>query len=455
VLTQDSHVDVAASTIGDFGSSDFSIEFTFTGNGVDDITPDGIYGALFIRSSQTEGDSLYTGPTAFIWDNGDIKFRMRGDDAMMCTGALPNPKSASARVLRFMVMQSTLSLSVDGVQTCFRAMTTTPDASQFVSAPLRLGGNHANSDGQNLHAKLSSIKLDDVSGVSTSESAAAEYQHVQCDGTLINSELWKVDSIKVDCNCDGERWCGNGVHNCNADCDGDCGLAGQSNIRYPATNAWNGLTGNPPFMINHFFRRLTMVLDFGQKERITKMRVFAWEGGDNARDVTLICGQVSDEFFDDSNYDDSSYFDSVLSPGQGEFLELPQENVWVEARGFDCWTQHVTLFFSKSHTHSDEIGLREIEFICAEPPQQPSSEAIVIPAGATGCTDAYASNYDSHAVTDDDTCIVTYTCEYLSAAAPSPFDEGRCKIYNDVRCILSCTALVALQCSDIAVVNCW
>jgi hypothetical protein len=167
-LTQDSHVDIAASTIGDFGSSDFSIEFTFTGNGVDEtdrITPDGTYGSLFIRSSQS--GSPYTGPSAFIWNNGDIKFRMRGDDAMMCSGALPNPKSATARVLKFTVVQSTLSLFVDSVQSCSMAMTKTPDTSQFVSAPLRLGGNHVNSDSQNLHAKLSSIKLDDASGVAT------------------------------------------------------------------------------------------------------------------------------------------------------------------------------------------------------------------------------------------------------------------------------------------------
>jgi hypothetical protein len=84
---------------------------------------------------------------------------MRGDDAMMCSGALPNPKSATSRVLKFAVIQSTLSLTIDGVEACSRAMTKTPDASQFVSAPLRFGGNHVNPDGQNLRAQLSSIKL--------------------------------------------------------------------------------------------------------------------------------------------------------------------------------------------------------------------------------------------------------------------------------------------------------
>jgi hypothetical protein len=156
-LTQDSHVDIAASTIGDFGISDFAIEFTFTANGVDDITPDGTYGSLFLRSAQS--NSPYTGPASFIWDNGDIKFWMRGDDAMMCSGALPNPKSATSRVLKFAVIQSTLSLTIDGELACSRAMTKTPDASQFVSAPLRFGGNHMTSDAQNLRAQLSSIKL--------------------------------------------------------------------------------------------------------------------------------------------------------------------------------------------------------------------------------------------------------------------------------------------------------
>merc|ERR1712194_95801 len=61
-LVNNKYADIDASTLGSFGSSDFSIEFTFPSTG-GDFTPDGSYGALFIRSDQYAG-SPFPGPSA-------------------------------------------------------------------------------------------------------------------------------------------------------------------------------------------------------------------------------------------------------------------------------------------------------------------------------------------------------------------------------------------------------
>ena len=72
ILTNDQQADISSAALGDFGASNFIIQFTYTGVG-SDATPDGTFGALFIRSSQFE--SPYTGPTAFLFDTGKIIFR--------------------------------------------------------------------------------------------------------------------------------------------------------------------------------------------------------------------------------------------------------------------------------------------------------------------------------------------------------------------------------------------
>ena len=72
VLNNNQRAEISSAALGAFGAGDFSIQFTFAGLG-SDATPDGSYGALFIRSSQFE--SPYTGPTAFLYDTGKILFR--------------------------------------------------------------------------------------------------------------------------------------------------------------------------------------------------------------------------------------------------------------------------------------------------------------------------------------------------------------------------------------------
>merc|ERR1712194_292682 len=133
-LVDDKHADIDASTLGNFGSSDFSIEFNFTSTG-GDITPDGSYGALFIRSGQY--GSPHTGPSAFLFDTGEILFRMRGNNGMDCLNALPNSDSgAYSRDMKFERIGSTLILTINGVEKCRHEMNPalTIDVSQFVDA---------------------------------------------------------------------------------------------------------------------------------------------------------------------------------------------------------------------------------------------------------------------------------------------------------------------------------
>mmetsp|Transcript_10179 Transcript_10179/g.11605 ORF Transcript_10179/g.11605 Transcript_10179/m.11605 type:complete len:583 (+) Transcript_10179:231-1979(+) len=159
-LTDNSHAEIDATTLGNFGSSDFSIEFTFSSPG-GDITPDGSWGALFIRS--VEITKPYTGPSAFIHNNGSIQFRMLYAERMTCQKALPSKKSgAYIRKLKFEKSGSTIILTIDGVEECRKEMNPalTIDASKFVTAPLRFGGaQNRNVNKNNLRATLSNIKL--------------------------------------------------------------------------------------------------------------------------------------------------------------------------------------------------------------------------------------------------------------------------------------------------------
>merc|ERR1712194_720132 len=145
------------STLGSFGSYDFSIEFTFTSTG-GDITPDGNHGALFMRGNGA------IGPSAYILDDGEIEFRMLYSDKKNCPNAMPNSDSgAFSRDMKFERIGSTLILTIDGVEECRHEMNPalTIDVSQFVDFPLRFGAgaNDGYPDNQNLRASLSNIKL--------------------------------------------------------------------------------------------------------------------------------------------------------------------------------------------------------------------------------------------------------------------------------------------------------
>ena len=75
--------------------------------------PDGNVGALFVRSE--EADFPYTGPSAYLYRDGHILFRMRGDDEVWCDNALPDPSLFILRTMKFEMIELNLCLTVDGV----------------------------------------------------------------------------------------------------------------------------------------------------------------------------------------------------------------------------------------------------------------------------------------------------------------------------------------------------
>jgi len=163
-LVDGTHADINATTVGDFGSLDFSVELTISSTG-GDITPDDDWGTFFGRSSNL--DQPNTGPSASVDNNGQIMFRMRNDDDMMCQDALPGNQDSEAyiRKLKFERSDSTLSLTIstiDGVvvKECTKVMDPekTINTLLFVNEPVRFGRYQA-FNGGNLRATLSNIKL--------------------------------------------------------------------------------------------------------------------------------------------------------------------------------------------------------------------------------------------------------------------------------------------------------
>ena len=146
-----------SSALGAFGAGDFSIEITLraTLSGTAAFA-DGTYGALFIRSSQS--GSPYTGPSSFIFADGHIRFRLRGDDSCNTPAGAVNDWT-SPHTLLFTRSVNTLSIAVDGgvVQTC--TMSLTPDTAQFTSADMVFARNHVNPAAQNLEFAIGPIVL--------------------------------------------------------------------------------------------------------------------------------------------------------------------------------------------------------------------------------------------------------------------------------------------------------
>jgi hypothetical protein len=159
VLSNNKYAELSSEVIQDFGSRDFTVKFRYRGLG-QRVTPDGSYGALFIRSDQ--GPSPYTGPTAFLYNDGRIQFRMIAGsyNPDPCQTSL-DPSSTEISNLEFRRSGGTLSIFVNLQLQCSIDLPTWNSAwnQHFISAPLRFGANHENPSIQNLNAELSNIEL--------------------------------------------------------------------------------------------------------------------------------------------------------------------------------------------------------------------------------------------------------------------------------------------------------
>jgi len=72
----------------DWGIGDFEISLSIKAKSGTKIAGDSNrdYAALFIKS--TQAPSPYTGPSAFIYNDGKVGFRLRGDDKLDLPGVV-------------------------------------------------------------------------------------------------------------------------------------------------------------------------------------------------------------------------------------------------------------------------------------------------------------------------------------------------------------------------------
>lgn len=103
-LLNDKYADIPASTMGNWGTESFEFSVSIkSADGGSTIAPDGDYGALIQRSSsgigvvylppnytttQNNSTSSYDGPQAFLWNNGQVQFRVRDDISLLVPAAV-------------------------------------------------------------------------------------------------------------------------------------------------------------------------------------------------------------------------------------------------------------------------------------------------------------------------------------------------------------------------------
>ena len=167
-LGDDEYAYVDGSYLSDFGAYDFTIEATVQAySGVAIATESGV-GQFVVRSDQPLAP--FTGPTVALWDNGKINFRIAyaenepssGRNCDTSTGAVAS--YAYDTVLRFersiSGSCSTLRILVNGtnVQTCSDCTTLSSIVtSDFTSARMYIGANHAAPTRFNMNLKVKSL----------------------------------------------------------------------------------------------------------------------------------------------------------------------------------------------------------------------------------------------------------------------------------------------------------
>jgi hypothetical protein len=156
VLLDNQHADISAADLGNWGTGSFDLDLSIKANSGTNIASDGDYAVLFARSQ--ESGSPWTGPMAFVWNDGQVLFRLRGDEGLLLPAGTVSSWSDWVN-LRFLhdAATQTIRVFVNGVEAGNRAVTLTVDPSHITGAPLRFGGNHDDPDVQNLNARIRNI----------------------------------------------------------------------------------------------------------------------------------------------------------------------------------------------------------------------------------------------------------------------------------------------------------
>ena len=135
----DTSYDLSKEDAGDFGIGDFSIEMNVTGKGWPIADTSRTYGALFMRG-EAESPDNGSGPSVYIFSNGNMIFRVRSDESFTFENALPNPKEIITRHLVFSRTGMTLQASIDGTQYTRTITKGIDDIPSLKRAPLRFRG---------------------------------------------------------------------------------------------------------------------------------------------------------------------------------------------------------------------------------------------------------------------------------------------------------------------------
>ena len=121
------------------------------------------YAALFVKS--TQASSPYTGPSAFVWDDGKVGFRLRGDESMNLPGVVSSWANWVDLRFKYTSALKKIQIYVNGEEKGSKILSKTVDASHFLNAPLRFGGNHVDPLVQSLNAEIKNLY---VSGINQS-----------------------------------------------------------------------------------------------------------------------------------------------------------------------------------------------------------------------------------------------------------------------------------------------
>jgi len=160
ILGDNMYASLSASDLGNFGVGNFEIEVKIQANAGGGF-PDLSYGALFIRSTQEAAP--YTGPSSFLWSNGQVSFRMlstAGD--CRAPGAVSNWNQENTLRYQYTVSSGscfTLKIFVNGIEKKSCSACDALTTSHFTNSAMWLGANHANHNAQSVNFRITQLRL--------------------------------------------------------------------------------------------------------------------------------------------------------------------------------------------------------------------------------------------------------------------------------------------------------
>ena len=162
-VADNQYASLSAVDLGDFGISSFEIELKVQARAGGGFPESYDYGALFIRSSQTNG--VQTGPSSFIWSDGRVLFRMSGDTSCLtAAGAVSDwNQQNTLKFTRTMGSGpcSTLKIVVNGVEVISCLACDELTTSHITSSEMWIGCNHKpnNHAAQSLNMQITQLQL--------------------------------------------------------------------------------------------------------------------------------------------------------------------------------------------------------------------------------------------------------------------------------------------------------